>query len=913
LLLRRSGGDVRLTNPAAVIADLKAQIENLPEAERKKIIEQAIEATKHMKWVPNPGPQTLAYFSPADIMLYGGQASGGKALCINELVLAPSGWRRMGDLKVGDRLCATDGTLTEIMGVYPQPKRPLYRITFHDGTSCVADLDHNWLGWWTGKPRKINNVLTCGVASAAKHTTADIIAGIARYGQNASNFRFAIPTTAPVIFNVPGVPRGNGHYIRRHVDPYLLGLLIGDGSLSGEKRVALTTADQEIEDYLFSSYAPDVSKDVVEGKAASTYRFKGETLVFLQDQLSGDNLGLHGHKAEGKFIPRIYLFGTIPERWALLQGLMDSDGWAEADGDCYYCSVSKRLADDVAHLARSLGAVVCTRDKIPTYEYKGARLDGQRAYTLSIKMPDRSKMFRLSRKIELCGDAPKSMAKYVESVEYERDGDAVCIQVRHPSSLYITRDFTVTHNTDLGLGLAFTAHRRSLVMRRRYPDLSAITDRAIEINGTRDGFNGTPPPRLTTADGRLIEFGAVNLLGDEQGWMGRPHDFKYFDEATQFAERQIRFLMGWLRTTVTGQRTRAILGTNPPLSNEGEFVVGMFRPWLDITHPNPAKPGELRWFVTPIGANGKSVDVEVAGPGEHTVNGEVLEAHSRTFIPAKMGDNPFINAADYKKKLDSMEEPFRSAIRDGNFMIMRQDSASQLIPSAWIQAAMDRWRPGPPPNAPMSRMGLDPAGGGPDATALAYRHDGWYGPIITKHIVETPAGRQIAGFVVTNRRDQAPVTIDMGGAYGDEVYSTLTDNGVDCARHKGGKTSTARSKSGNYGFFNKRAEVYWRFREALDPSQEGGSPVALPPDPTLKADLAAVQIKDMDGRTGIRLEPKEDLIEKLGRSPDRGDAVVLAWGNGTFSAQRRDGGATGEQRGGQQGTRVLTGRSARRR
>src|SRR5581483_10923837 len=89
--------------------------------------------------------------------------------------------------------------------------------------------------------------------------------------------------------------------------------------------------------------------------------------------------------------------------------------------------------------------------------------------------------------------------------------------------------------SDLGLGLAFTQHKRSLLLRRQYTDLSFLIERAIAINGTRDGFSGQPPPKLRTANGRLVDFGAASNVGDEQHWMGNPHDLIFADEATQFA------------------------------------------------------------------------------------------------------------------------------------------------------------------------------------------------------------------------------------------------------------------------------------------------------------------------------------------------------------------------------------------
>ncbi|MGH6815603.1 MAG: terminase, partial [Hyphomicrobiaceae bacterium] len=211
------------------------------------------------------------------------------------------------------------------------------------------------------------------------------------------------------------------------------------------------------------------------------------------------------------------------------------------------------------------------------------------------------------------------------------------------------------------LGLAFTKHRRSLILRRRYTDLGALIEEALKINGGRAGFNGSPPPKLRTRDGRLIEFGACHHAGDEQHWQGQPHDGLFFDEAVQFGEAQVRFLLGWVRTAEKGQRTRTVLASNPPVSTTGEWAIGMFRPWLDLTHTNPAKPGELRWFVT--GPDGK--DLETDGPEPKDIEGKIYRPLSRTFIPASVDDNPFLVRTGYKAQLDTLQEPWRSAVRDG--------------------------------------------------------------------------------------------------------------------------------------------------------------------------------------------------------------------------------------------------------
>lgn len=434
--------------------------------------------------------------------------------------------------------------------------------------------------------------------------------------------------------------------------------------------------------------------------------------------------------------------------------------------------------------------------------------------------------------------------------------------------------------SDLGLGLAFTAHKRSLIMRRKYANLSALTERAIKINGSRDGFNGSPPPLLRTADGRYIQFAGNQHAGDEEDWQGHAFDLKYFDEATQFLESQVRFHLGWLRSTDEGQRVRAVLGSNPPLDANGDWIIGMFRPWLDITYPKPATHGELRWFVTaPDGT-----DLEVDGPAPIEVDGHKLIPMSRTFIPAALKDNPFLINTNYQANLDGLPEPLRSAVRDGNFMAARSDADFQVIPTQWIVEAQARWKPDGYKAHMMTAMAFDPAGGGRDAAELAWRHGGWYAELVSEQGDQTADGSRSAGLIVSHRRDNAPVVVDVGGGYGGAVTLRLKDNAVPHIGFNGAASSTKRTKDGQLGFRNKRAEAWWYFREQLDPDQEGGSAICLPPDPELRADLAAPTYEV--GAGGIVIESKDDLRKRLGRSPGKGDAVVMCLSEGNIAARR---------------------------
>lgn len=430
--------------------------------------------------------------------------------------------------------------------------------------------------------------------------------------------------------------------------------------------------------------------------------------------------------------------------------------------------------------------------------------------------------------------------------------------------------------TALLLGLAFNEHQKSLIMRRQYTHLNTIADEMVKLHGSQKGFNGSPPPSLTISKQQKIELGAANRVGDELDWMGRPHDLIGIDEATHFAKSQVRRLMGWVRSSTPGQRKRVVLATNPPLSPEGLWVVEMFAPWLDPTFPNPAKPGDLRWVVT----DNDDKDIWVDGPDPVMIDGQERIPTSRTYIPSSLSDNPFYNRHEYQKMLDALPAADRAVLL-GGFKTSFKDVDFQCIPTAWVKLAQERWTKNPPEHVPMCSIGVDASGGGSDPLILAPRHDGWYAPLVEepgKNIPMDRIGGHCAGFIVAHRRDQATIVLDMGGGYGGPIYEKLTENKIPCVPYKGAEKSNDRTKDRKSQFTNRRTQAYWQFREALDPDQPGGSPIMLPPDPVLVADLTAPTYETTPN--GFKLQPKEDVCKRLGRSTDRGDAVVMAWQDG---------------------------------
>lgn len=437
--------------------------------------------------------------------------------------------------------------------------------------------------------------------------------------------------------------------------------------------------------------------------------------------------------------------------------------------------------------------------------------------------------------------------------------------------------------TELSIGLALTEHKRSLLLRRFNDDARAMALRAVEILGHDKGLNRTTL-EWALPGGRHIEFGGCQHEDDKQRYKGRPHDLIAFDEGADFTESQYEFITIWNRSTVPGQRCRVLVASNPPTTAAGLWIIKRWAAWLDPKHPNPAKPGEIRWYIR--GADDR--EVEVDGPGPHDVDGREVRATSRTFIRSSLADNPDLSRTDYGDRLAMLPAELRQAYRDGRFDASLKDQEWQVIPTAWIVAAQERWKPDGFKGFAMTAMALDPAGGGRDSAELALRYGGWYGPLVSAQGPETADGSATAATVIKHRRDACPIVVDVGGGWGGSVIMRLKDNGLQAEKFDGASThALGKTKDGTLTFVNNRARAWWRFREELDPDQEGGSAIALPPDPELLADLAT-PTWTLKAR-GIQLESKEDIRKRLGRSPGKGDAVVMALDAGNRAAQRKAG------------------------
>ena len=161
---------------------------------------------------------------------------------------------------------------------------------------------------------------------------------------------------------------------------------------------------------------------------------------------------------------------------------------------------------------------------------------------------------------------------------------------------------------------------------------------------------------------------------------------------------QFRYVLTWNRPGAGAkpdQRCRVVCATNPPQTSEGDWIISFWGPWLDPEHPNPALPGELRWYISD--EDGKDEAVENGDPiPDPNQPGKFIYPRSRTFIPSSVDDNPFLTSTAYKATLQALPEPLRSQMLMGDFTTGREDDAWQVIPTHWVEEAQERWTPQPP-------------------------------------------------------------------------------------------------------------------------------------------------------------------------------------------------------------------------
>lgn len=399
--------------------------------------EAKAEAQEFVDFLKNPEKfSKLGGKTPRGVLLTG-PAGTGKAQPLYANIRVPNGWATMGSLKIGDLICNPDGGYSPISGIYPQGEKDNYKITFSDGTTAESCDEHLW------------TVRFSDLHKGYKTYSLKTIAEIMKRGYK------------PRLYPISKI---DSPAIDLPLDPYLLGVLLGDGAIAtSHNMVSISSADQQIIDSVTNLIGDDYKLSKT-NKYDYTITMKNRPSKYLcrlgvfQNKFTQTlwDMGLCGKQSHEKFIPQAYFHSSYDQRLALLQGLMDTDGTIESTNFTQYTTTSKELANDVVELARSLGMIsYINSEKHKTYTYKGAKhISNHTAFNITIKSYEPSILFRLERKKAIAKTRQHVPTKSIEKIEYIGKTEMQCIMVDSNNHLYVTDGYNTTHNTMLAKALA---------------------------------------------------------------------------------------------------------------------------------------------------------------------------------------------------------------------------------------------------------------------------------------------------------------------------------------------------------------------------------------------------------------------------------------------------------------------------
>lgn len=650
----------------------------------------------------HPGPQTEAFNSPATEILYGGAAGGGKLApvrperygvdgstgvvqgvhgkwCADQMnipestVMTPTGPKLLGDMQVGDRVCTPDGGISKVIAVHKPGVFPIYRVTMADGSVTHAADEHLWTYSLAGRRRSRKRPPldrhALGALGAAAMWCAEVAMRCRTANTDALRADLDAARDANGRAHYPQLPmarplpfcRGQGRWPT--LTPYVIGAMIGDGACGSPGGLGFTSdpADRAIVDRI-SEELPEGVTLVQSRSEPKAYHFRGASRI--RELLDRD--GLLGKRSWEKRIPHRLLYAPTEQRWALAQGLFDTDGYMDDRGHIEYVTVSEGLAQDVQHLVRSLGFRATLTSKRGSYRNAdGDRVECRIAYRLYIQGVEKSSLFFLPRKRDRAAPFNGNdvmLSHRVESVEFVGHQTGMCITVDHPLGLYVTDDFIVTHNSHLMrlkhlvsaltipgyMGFIFRLTSDELVMNHlegpgSFPEMCRpwIENGAVEYNSQKMRFTF----KETGAVVRFRHMGDESRKGQAQG-----PDISglSLDEATHFDEDMYRWLRGRCRHTVALPKDARwdypwiLLGSNPGGRGHG---------WVKRTFIDMCEPMEIRDMgkLFPDGSEGGFL---------------------RQFIPAKVEDNPSIDPQKYRMALRGLgRRELVEAMANGNWDI----------------------------------------------------------------------------------------------------------------------------------------------------------------------------------------------------------------------------------------------------
>jgi len=731
-------------------------------------------------------------------ILYGGGARGGKALSDSNLVYSRRGWIRVGDVVVGDHLVAPDGTYTQVTAVYPQGQKQLYKITFDDGSSCECDTEHLW-NTWDSKHGHRDGWKVRTTEEIMKHKG-----------------RLAIPLLEQPL---PG-KKWKGP------DPYILGLIIGDGTTKSAY-TTIYTPEEEIKIFLKN-----------EGWRIYQYKEGLYQCVFTKETFR-DVLGRY--KGDKKHVPKKILFADPKTRLSMLQGLLDTDGTCGTDGSVSFCTVSQQLAEDVQYLVRSLGG------KSRYYKKHKESSLGGRGWYYHVRVTHLNKFipFRLQRKKERLRSQHIRNNRYIQSIEPSYIGTATCFTVDHPSHQFVIQDGIVTHNTFIGCawiicmclqfpGSAWFIGRKEL-KRLKATTLRTFfkvckkfdieTDVHFKYNAQQETItwvNGSVVFLVDMdkkpSDPEFDRLGSYDLTG------------VFIDEAQEVSVKAINVLRGRLSL----------------LEGEGWSTIPK-----SLYTCNPAKNWIYADFYKPWKEN-------------------KLEPY-RCFIPALVTDNKKYVKDEYIENLKRADKVTVERLLYGNFeydddpsVLMGYDAICDLFTNQTPVEPFDWY------------VSCDVARFGNDKTIVGVWHSFQLKEIRVYTKYSTAQTVQILEQI--EREYSIPRShfiIDEDGVGGGVVDHFRGSKGFTNNAQPLQPTLAQHDKTRRVNYANLKSQCYLVLAEMVNTGRIGIDPISNTIRDEIVEELEQIKQVDIDKEQKIKVVSKEEMKEALGRSPDYADMMMM--------------------------------------
>lgn len=605
---RKKKDEIVMLDPVFAEYGMDVYTYDYVETLRKEVLELKKKGKRSYNLIPQAGFQEKVLTNEADIIVCGGKRGAGKVQPNETRIVTPFGYRKLGDIEVGSIVIdPTTGGFERVIQIFEHPDHDFYEITFDDGSTAQCGLEHLWKVRETGKIHKTRRINGTGLEADWRIWDFAMIKkwldeqSDGKHIYRGTKMHLLIPLTEPVKFtkSSPSMKK------RAPFDPYIIGALIGDGCMSeSHGSIIITSVDDEVIEQ-FRKEGFDMSHIYKDPRSnAITYRIPKQQIC---EHLV--KLGLYGLRSEDKFIPNCYKWGTVQDRWALVQGLMDTDGTiGDAKSGCHFNTASKQLAEDMRFVLESLGANVSIKQKPKGYKKDGVYVPCLDTYELFIKINNPSRLFRLSRKKERCrafNGGVSEVCRRIVSYRHIGRKDGRCITVDSPGALYMCEDFVVTHNTACALIGAMPYADNPEVRMYGFRRFEADVERGIFASAkqifrgfasfAKSGFevtffNGTG------ATMKMEHLADLSKVKDR--FRGAEMPYIVIEELAEFTKENLNVifdLIGSNRST-TGLPSRFICTCNPVgRSNKLRWLLDW---WIDpdTDEAIPSRSGKIRYF-----------------------------------------------------------------------------------------------------------------------------------------------------------------------------------------------------------------------------------------------------------------------------------------------------------------------------